>query len=73
MTAKQMFKELGFEFSENKYGIYYWQIKDKFEISFDKLAKDVAWWYSTRHNEEIIEAINKQIEELGWNDENNNI
>lgn len=70
MTAKEMFEELGYEYEQN----------DKNQICICNLDRDEwLWFYLDRktfeYNEEVYselhKAINKQIEELGWNGGNN--
>lgn len=74
MTAKEMFEELGYDYFENHYRITYqnFDVECKL-IEFDKMKKkmDLA-----DDSEEVVElsfkelqAINKQVEELGWNND----
>ena len=67
MSAKEMFEELGYEYEQN----------DENQICICNLDCDEwLWFYLDRktfeYNEEIYrelhKAINKQIEELGWNE-----
>lgn len=76
MSAKEMFEELGYEQQISEYAITY-QNKDavKYEISFNLEHKcieleptiDGKIHYFTRLDMKLLQAINKQVEELGWN------
>ena len=65
MTAKEMFKKLGYEYSNNGTQICY---SNDYEYEY-------IWFYlDTKTIEvkfdislELFKAINKQVEELGWN------
>lgn len=67
MSAKEMFKKLGYEYSNNGTQICY----------FNDIENEYIWFYlETKTIEiqfdiyiEILQAINKQIEELGWDNE----
>lgn len=67
MSAKEMFKKLGYEYSNNGIQICY----------FNDIENEYIWFYlETKTIEiqfdiyiEILQAINKQIEELGWNND----
>lgn len=83
MTAKEMFEELGYEITfENKYTLTYTKkffVSDEHQIEFYKNIKCFAskcWSDSPFEdakpfelNMEELKAINKQIEELGWEEE----
>ncbi len=73
MTAKDMFEKLGYEYFNNGLRITY----QNYAISECKLIefnlKEKKMWLAD-DSEEVVEltfkeikAINKQIEELGWN------
>ena len=82
MTAKEMFEELGYKVANDcEYYIFYKKPlienpeyeKDYLHISFKKLDKAFIKTYGDDNSPEIItmqelKAINKQVEELGWND-----
>ena len=82
MTAKEMFEELGYRYYKgngiirvdevwkNSFG----EIKSALVVEFDISEK----WFRSKNLKfgryigvETYKAINKQIEELGWNNENN--
>lgn len=76
MTAKEMFEKLGYEVIINDdCGLEYRLISDGTYINFDKGFKNVCK-YQWRYNKEDyiaididlqeLQAINKQVEELGW-------
>lgn len=74
MTAKEMFEELGYEYKEDDLSIDYQNFDDYQQISFLKLPKvyqalegcdGEAMGISIK----LDNAIQKQIEELGWNNE----
>ena len=68
MTAKEMFEKLGYELMRDcEYYLFY--EKDCERISFEK--QDKAFIKTYGDSPEIIDmeelqAINKQVEELGW-------
>lgn len=73
-SAKEMFEELGYIYFENEFRITY----QNYKISECKLIelnlKEKKMWLAD-DSEEVFElsfkeikAINKQIEELGWNE-----
>ena len=74
MTAKEMFEELGFYFDITEYKNYkpdYEFIdEDGNAIMFDLEEKKIDIGTNTyiriRNPKKFVEAINKQIEELGW-------
>lgn len=80
-NAKEMFEELGYKYSEDDYFISYIEHNDskpvKYQIIFSKEYKCVEIifvmfdkpHYFTRINIDLLKAINKQIEELGWDNE----
>lgn len=67
MTAKDMFEELGYDLVETTpYMMYYYNEENNIYI----------WFYNSETIEivneftlDILKAINKQVEELGWNKE----
>lgn len=81
MTAKEMFKKLGYKekFDNLRYLVYEKVYKERIvAIHFDKKYKKVSKfkiglsiYYQERRDVEIslkeLQAINKQVEELGWN------
>lgn len=77
MKAKEMFEKLGYEqIKLNKYGAIYY----KFVPALDKDNLSGIDWENTIKIEhkyiisnkfislELLQAINKQVEELGWNE-----
>ena len=73
MKAKEMFEELGFEYQENEINIkYYKEYTDCYdesyilEIDFRLIEKKIYSDFSIDMH--LLKAINKQVEELGWND-----
>ena len=81
MSAREMFEELGYKFiRECEYYLFYEKAlkedaeyeNDYLHISFEKLDKAFIKTYGDDNSPEIIDmqelkAINKQVEELGWN------
>ena len=75
MSAKEMFEELGYEFDITEYdefkpdfnyvdkndNVIYFDLEDK-ELCFIPVNKQLI----IRNPLELLQAINKQIEELGW-------
>ena len=75
MTAKEMFEELGYEFDITEYdefkpdfnyvdkndNVIYFDLEDK-ELCFIPVNKQLI----IRNPLELLQAINKQVEELGW-------
>ena len=78
MSAKEMFEELDFQWKETKDIIEY--SKSSFK-HFTFLAKEKITFYKEDYfryfhldgifqiSEDLLQAINKQIEELGWNND----
>ena len=78
MSAKEMFEELGYEFEITEYeefkpdynyidkndNVIYFDLEDK-ELCFMPTNKQMI----IRQPLKFIQAINKQIEEFGWNNE----
>lgn len=78
MTAKEMFKKLGYEY-KNYSGYISYQKKvnnTTYFISFDNREKDICKHQVSERFLSItlkeLQAINKQIEELGWYSEIHN-
>ena len=75
-TADEMFEELGYMTDENEYFIEYRKQKEnccKF-IKFDLIDKAFTSFYyiipdrQSYLTMEELQAINKKVEELGWNE-----
>jgi hypothetical protein len=71
-TAKEMFEELGFEkINENDNVIQWYFEEEDYEFCFWKDDKEIELptrtWFTLSFKE--LQAINKQVEELGWNNE----
>lgn len=77
MTAKELFEELGYEYYEDDgFNCYKKEKRRLIEpdyISFDRLEREVFMLNSSKNSNGVIldmkllQAINKQVEELGWN------
>ena len=86
MTAKEMFKKLGYKQQINDdYLLQYYLKKESYfiKIGFNKFAKNIGIYggyaiskpndkdwlisYTTDIDLKLLQAINKQVEELGWN------
>lgn len=79
MTAKEMFERLEYHQEEDNYYIRFKEINDKnvkYEIVFCKENETIELMpkingkdhYFTRVDMDLLQAINKQVEELGWYD-----
>ena len=80
MKAKEMFEKLGYELNEqNDKEILYkmkWEISSYYWVAFDILNKRFECFATSDSpftppesydiNMDLLQAINKQIEELGW-------
>ena len=69
MSAKEMFEKLGYRYMKtlsNKEHIVYRHTKSKGEIIFNLIFKGIENDYAITLEE--LQAINKQVEELGWNE-----
>lgn len=85
MTAQEMFEELGYKYTRKCYSMYcdlivytntYYVSKEcKIEVSFDLTLKEysvIENYRSALIDTKLHKAITKQIEELGWLDDNSN-
>lgn len=77
MSAKEMFEKLGFKCTSNDEQFISYSIFDdinrNYTIIFRLLDKDIhiidnIGWYEYLKID-VLKAINKQVEELGWNNE----
>jgi len=81
MSAKEMFEKLGYEIDiENDTEILYkmkWEISSTYYVSFGLINKRIECFYfasdspftpteSFEVDLDLLQAINKQVEELGW-------
>lgn len=77
MKAKEMFEKLGYTYRETKEEIIYMNDDsyDGYSITFNKNEKYIFpteedfYHSSIGISLEELQAINKQVEELGWNNE----
>lgn len=76
ITASEMFEKLGYERNvESKKIIYTYDLKGIFhciEITFDLTEKEIEIYDSYEvytMNKDLLQAVDKQAEELGWLDE----
>lgn len=74
MSAREMFEELGFEYKKSDFSIsYYKEFRDYddetyiLDIDFRLFEKKISNDFSI--DMPLLKAINKQVEELGWNNE----
>ena len=77
-SARELFKELGYEYYEDDgFNCYKKEKRELIEpdyISFDRLEREVFMSRVSKHSDGVIvdmkllQAINKQVNELGWND-----
>lgn len=79
-SARELFRELGYRYSEDNYFISYIGSENiapvQYKIVFSKEYKSIELMptvngkthYFTRVDMKLLQAINKQIEELYWND-----
>lgn len=68
MSAKEMFEKLGYRYMKslsNKEHIWYRNRLTKSEIVFNLIGKSISNDCAIELKE--LQAINKQVEELGWN------
>ena len=73
-TAKEMFEKLGYEQRVNGFPLmqYYGEFRNGWmAIHFDSLNKEIFFECSCMASVELdeLQAINKQVEELGWDNE----
>ncbi len=76
-SARELFEELGYEYYEDDgFNCYKKEKRRLIEpdyISFDRLEREVFMSNSSKNSNgaildmKLLQAINKQIEELGWN------
>lgn len=81
MIAKEMFEKLGYDLDEeNDKEILYkmkWEISSTYYVSFDLKNKNIECYYFASDSPftpaesfavdlDLLQAINKQVEELGW-------
>lgn len=82
MSAKESFKELGWYldietnetqvvWSKNKYNRYTFALIGADCITFDRKEKEIFLDGIEDISFELLQAINKQVEELGWLDDRN--
>lgn len=71
-SAKEMFEELGFEYKKSDFSItYYKEFRDYddecyiLDIAFRLFEQEISTDFSI--DMRLLKAINKQVEELGWN------
>lgn len=74
MTAKEMFEKLGYEYRKSDFSItYYKEFRDYddetyiLDIDFRLFEKKISSDFDI--NMDLLKAINKQVEELGWDNE----
>ena len=72
MTAKEMFEKLGYGCSKSPFEIFYYQEfrtygDDTYDIGIHFNLDDKDIWAEVNINVKELQAINKQVEELGWN------
>ena len=79
-SARELFEELGYKYSEDNYFISYIGSENiapvQYQIVFSKEYKSIELMptingkehYFTRVDMKLLQAINQQINELGWND-----
>lgn len=77
MSAREMFKKLGYKQEEIDEQLIYFKTDDLTDVEYDIIFYlDEKTFEATTDNPEYandinikeLQAINKQIEELGWND-----
>lgn len=72
ISAEEMFEKLGYEYKGNNYQYIIYENRQKMKtIWFEKISKTFLIFGIGIINNEELQAINKQVEELGWNNENN--
>lgn len=66
MSAKEMFEKLGYDLVETTpYMVYYYNEENEIYIWFYTNTKTIE--IVNEFTLDILKAINKQVEELGWN------
>ena len=65
MSAKEMFEEMGYTFTQNEEGIAY-LLGDKVGVQFRDAHKDVVFGMGISITADLLKAVTKQYEELGW-------
>ena len=73
MTAKEMFESLGYNYEKTAFEIFYfidyWETSDDmFYIGIHFNLDDKNFWSEVNIDVDELKAINKQVEELGWED-----
>lgn len=86
MSAKEMFKKLGYKLDEQENCLVYWKVAKKQQLNFYNMQNEIQiefnFNYKTVEKRELmqldensniiilqeLQAINKQVEELGWNE-----
>ena len=76
LTAREMFEKLGYkQLDNNEYRIYYVTKKGvgcgSRGLEFIHKYKKIVPYNRVQINMELLQAINKQVEELGWLDVKN--
>lgn len=76
-SARELFEELGYEYYEDDgFNCYKKEKRRLIEpdyISFDRFEREIFMLNSSKNsngvilNMKLLQAINKQVEELGWN------
>ena len=69
MSAKEMFKKLGYEYIEYIGRIAYYKKVGNYDIEIDFWVDSGDYTIENKYilSYEELQAINKQVEELGWN------
>ena len=72
LKAREMFEKLGYEYEESydKNLIDYYKKHNNLnlEVLFNKGEKTFCFTYVTNVDIKLLQAINQQVEELGWNE-----
>ena len=71
MSAKEMFEKLGYEYELTEDNVIeYWKNVNgiNYEIDFDLDIKKLSILWNNNITLKELQAINKQVEELGWNE-----
>ena len=73
MSAKEMFEELGYEEIKEHSSMFaiivYSNGKDNIYFDYDKKFSKEGYGSFSFIDMELLKAINKQVEELGWNND----